>query len=302
MVLLSIIIPCFNEEMYLRQCLESILNQNEHLFGKIEIIVVNDGSTDNSWNILEFYISQYAGIRLIDTAHNGLATARNIGLLHSLGTYVMFVDSDDWVSSGCLLDILNIILNDKPDIVIGLIDGIQEKGITKEYTDPNITSFKLNESSPKFLLKMHTFGLKIAPSVKYIFRKSIVDDNQLLFTNVLHEDQLWSPKLLCYAKSYKLYPKYFYKYRLHNDGLSANKSLAVANDYLVIANSLFSIAEKFIMEKQQFLYQRCGYLLNKIHKYSLNYTSEEIKTLNELLNQNYSLISFCDSYLHSDKK
>ena len=288
MIAISIVIPCFNEEQYIQHCLESITKQYEFQCGKVEIIVVNGGSTDNSKNIVATFTQQHSNIRLINTADNGLSMARNIGLLHSHGEYIMFVDADDWIDCDCLSDIISLATNNQPDVIIGLIEGIPEKGITKEYKDPDITSFRLNEDAPSFLVELHTLGMKIAPSVKYIFKKTIAIENQLLFSNVLHEDQLWSPVLLCYAQTYKLYPKYFYKYRLKNDGLSANTSLAVSNDYLVIANHLFSIADDFQKEKRQFLYHRCNYLLNKIQNFALEYTQQEIVALRQIMNKHNS--------------
>ena len=303
MILLSIVIPCLNEEEYIQHCLESIIKQNEFQRGKVEIIVVNGGSTDNSKNIVASFTQQYSNARLINTSDNGLSMARNIGLFHSNGEYVMFVDADDWIDCDCLSDIISLALNNQPDIIIGLIEGIPEKDITKEYKDPDITSFGLNENTPNFLVELHTLGMKIAPSVKYIFKKTIAIDNQLLFPNVLHEDQFWSPVLLCYAQTHKLYPKYFYKYRLKNDGLSSNTSLSVANDYLVIANKLSSTADSFQKEKRQFLYHRCNYLLNKIHNFALKYTQEEKVILGQLMNKYDTMIFSFESYtLQNEKK
>lgn len=92
MVKLSIIVPVYNSEQYISKCLESLINQT---LKDIEIIVVNDGSTDNSLKILETYASKK--VKIITQENSGVAVARNTGLKHAKGKYIAFVDSDDWV-------------------------------------------------------------------------------------------------------------------------------------------------------------------------------------------------------------
>ena len=94
MVKISIIVPVYNTEPYLEQCLDSIINQT---LEDIEIICVNDGSTDNSLSILEEYASKDNRIRIINQENKGQGFARNNGLKNVNGEYVLFVDSDDWI-------------------------------------------------------------------------------------------------------------------------------------------------------------------------------------------------------------
>ena len=93
-LLISIIIPVYNTELYLEKCLESVVNQT---YQNIEIIIVNDGSTDGSAIIANKYNVNDKRIRLIDKTNEGIASARNIGLSQANGDYIMFVDSDDWL-------------------------------------------------------------------------------------------------------------------------------------------------------------------------------------------------------------
>ena len=92
--LVSIVIPVFNVEKYLSECLDSVISQN---YDNLEIICVNDGSTDNSYRILERYQKGDQRIVLINQNNLGLAAARNTGLRFANGSFVMFVDSDDWI-------------------------------------------------------------------------------------------------------------------------------------------------------------------------------------------------------------
>ena len=98
-ILISIIIPIYNVEDYLERCLNSILNQN--ILDVIELICINDGSTDNSLSILENYKRDYPFITLINQTNIGLGATRNKGMKMATGKYLMFVDSDDWLEQGC---------------------------------------------------------------------------------------------------------------------------------------------------------------------------------------------------------
>ena len=96
---LSIIIPVYNVEKYLPKCLESILGQS---FKDFEIICVNDGSTDNSLQVLQTYKKQDGRIVIVDKKNEGSGIARNLGLSTARGNYVYFVDSDDWLENYAL--------------------------------------------------------------------------------------------------------------------------------------------------------------------------------------------------------
>ena len=92
--MISIIVPVYNAAPYLPQCLDSLVNQT---YRDIEIICVNDGSTDNSLDILKAYAERDSRILVIHQENQGLSDARNKGLKNARGEWVMFVDSDDWI-------------------------------------------------------------------------------------------------------------------------------------------------------------------------------------------------------------
>ena len=94
MTAISVIVPVYNVENYLVKCLDSIINQT---LTDIEIICVNDGSTDNSRQILENYKRKDSRIKIIDKQNGGLSSARNVGYKYSTGEYISYIDSDDWV-------------------------------------------------------------------------------------------------------------------------------------------------------------------------------------------------------------
>ena len=92
--LISIIVPIYNVEKYLRQCLESI---SEQTYKNFECLLINDGSPDNSAEICREYVEKDARFRYFEKENGGLASARNLGIKYSKGKYISFIDSDDWV-------------------------------------------------------------------------------------------------------------------------------------------------------------------------------------------------------------
>lgn len=115
--LLSIVIPVYNVEAYLRQCLDSVLKSDgaQHC----EVILVNDGSTDSSPEICREYTAQYGNVRLVNQPNQGLSEARNTGIREATGKYILFLDSDDFLYEGSLKYILSNIEGATTDIFLG---------------------------------------------------------------------------------------------------------------------------------------------------------------------------------------
>lgn len=115
-IILSLIVPVYNVEKYLEDCLKSLLAQDVESC-KYEIICVNDGSTDGSLALLEKYAKEYSNIRIINKENGGVSSARNLGIKASRGKYIWFVDSDDLIKPNCLGQIFNIIEKEKPEMI-----------------------------------------------------------------------------------------------------------------------------------------------------------------------------------------
>ena len=113
--LISIIMPVYNAEKYLNRSIESIMNQT---YNNIEIILVNDGSTDNSLEICTSYQEKDNRIKLINQANKGVSFARNKGIDEATGDYIMFIDSDDYVEKNMIEDMVSKITEDDIDLVI----------------------------------------------------------------------------------------------------------------------------------------------------------------------------------------
>lgn len=125
---ISIIVPIYNVEKYLYKCLDSLINQT---YKNIEIICINDGSLDNSQNILEEYKLKDSRIIVVQQENKGVSAARNLGLSLSTGSYVLFVDADDWLELKTCEDINNALKNNDADLInfhiVSISDNIYRK-------------------------------------------------------------------------------------------------------------------------------------------------------------------------------
>lgn len=125
--LISIIVPVYNTSKFLKRCLDSLLNQT---YKNIEIIIVDDGSTDDSPQICDAYASLDTRIIVVHQTNTGVVGARNRGIEHSSGDYVLFVDSDDWVSLDMCYNLVNKAETAKVDLVICDFSHIREDSVT----------------------------------------------------------------------------------------------------------------------------------------------------------------------------
>lgn len=112
--LVSVIVPVYNVEKYLARCLDSIINQT---YTNLEIILVDDGSKDSSGQICDEYAAKDQRIKVIHKQNGGLSSARNAGLDIASGSYIEFVDSDDWIDKDTVKENLELIINENSNVV-----------------------------------------------------------------------------------------------------------------------------------------------------------------------------------------
>lgn len=294
--MISIIIPVFNEEEYLRSCLDSIICQ--YIDDNLEIIIIDDASTDRTFEIAKEF-EKYTFVRVYHNVVNrGLSYSRNLGMALSKGSYLMFVDGDDLIFPTAIANIEDCVSTSSPDIIIGMLYGFAEFGVTRKYNDPSGTFLRGKYAIGEILVKMQVDNYKIAPSVKYIVAKDFIKKNKLHFSSIYHEDQLWSPTILVKCKTLDFLNDYFYHYRLHNYGLSQNLSFPVSRDYLYTINCLIDLCEHTNdTDKITFLLMRAGYLFDKINASINNFSHEEIIVMGYLLGNYSENIERCKNYM-----
>ena len=213
----SIIVPVYNVEKYLGQCIDSVLCQTYENF---ELILVDDGSPDNCPHMCDAYAQIDKKIRVIHKRNGGLSSARNAGLDIAKGEYVLFLDSDDyWDDKFALEKLRRAIGKRKCDIYITGYKKKYEDNIFRVYdksvTIPNISPGDYGEYV-KYLMQHNHFT---ASAWDKIYRRSLIERNNIRFVdNQLSEDIEWSAKILLYTNSIYLTNEDFYVYRKANKG------------------------------------------------------------------------------------
>ena len=150
---ISIIIPVYNIERYIGKCLESLIKQT---YNNIEIIVINDGSTDQSLNVIEKYCENDLRIELINQENQGVNEARKNGYLHSSGDYLLFVDGDDWLEIDAIDKLVDIAIKHNPDIILfDIIRVNNEKKVPLVFNYLDTSQNEINLLEKLFLYDIH---------------------------------------------------------------------------------------------------------------------------------------------------
>lgn len=214
----SVIVPVYNVERYLEQCLDSLIDQT---LKDIEIICINDASTDGSLSILKRYAKKDDRIVLINLKENKRqGGARNAGIKIAKGEYLGFVDSDDWVSPNMYENLWNASQNGTIDLVCSDYNTYKEKEkeiIITENIPGSVFSLAIKDQYRHFILH----GGRIWTN---IFKRELILDNNLLFPEkLIYEDNAIMPALYCSAKTTAKVNRALYYYRLNNTSTTGSK-------------------------------------------------------------------------------
>lgn len=211
-VKVSIIVPVYNVYKYLDRCLKSLVSQT---LKDIEIIIINDGSPDDSQNIIDKYAKEYPQkIRAFKVENGGISEARNIGLSKATGSYIGFVDSDDYIEKDMYEKLYNLAEKEGLDIVIGgLYNVVEETGKKEPVIDKKIS----NDNDINALLGTTAVWNKI-------YRKEVVD-NIKFRKGKWYEDLDYTVKAISNSKKIGYVDEYFYNYMIRQGSIMNNKNL-----------------------------------------------------------------------------
>lgn len=270
MKLISIIVPLYNNQKYLSSCLDSIVNQCSK---DIEIIIVNDGSTDNSGNIADKYAQKYSFIKVIHQSNRGVSATRNVAIKKSVGKYLVFIDSDDVIYNYFLKKILELIKSD-PDIVEINTDLIDKKGklLHKKIFSLDTKNVTLNNSE---LAK-----LRLSKQAKYylwsrIIKRELVSGLRFNEEISFCEDALYLTECYFRAKKIITVDESLYGYRQHDTNVTSVNSISNIDQ---LTNLLSIINVKIDNSKNK--YYRAvllSLLINMIHLRKSMYTLKSKK-------------------------
>lgn len=266
----TFIIPIYNAEKYLEKCIESVLNQTYHNY---EVILVNDGSKDNSFSIIMKYASKDKRIIVINKQNAGVSSARNCALDVATGDYILFVDADDI----CNINMLDIIKKNIKNYDM-LLFAYEKKYKNKSVC---IKENKKNEMKEKIADKIFSNMAYSGYLWNKVFSSKIIKANQIKFNEKYHfcEDMVFISNYLEHVNSVKYINSVLYSYRMRVSSVSNvlidKKNISILDSYMY----LFNYYKDNIFLKNQFMYNysECFMKFKKImsaEEVSKFYTSE----------------------------
>lgn len=252
--LISVIIPVYNVEKYLRRCLDSVIAQT---YQNLEIICVDDGSIDDSEKICDQYAVRDARIKVIHQENQGLSAARNKGLDAAEGEYIAFVDSDDYILEDMYKKMLDKLLNYNVDLCVcqwqyEFSDGRQV--VKKKNIDPTIYGRKASLEFARFLYRGNYENGVVVAAWNKLYRRALLDT--IHFEGRIHEDDAFNGRIMAKNLSVYVMEEQFYVYAQNGDSLtnkpfSANKFFFL--DVLAERRELFK-SDAFIRQETELLY------------------------------------------------
>jgi len=276
----SIVVPIYNAEKYLERCLESLVRQT---FKEIEILCVNDGSTDGSQEIIDEFAERYPGMVVsLPKANGGVADARNYGLKQVQTEYVTFMDNDDWVDPGWIEKLYTGARKESADMVVG---DIEIAGDDKEYLSiPAVFT-----SKAKQMLDRHEVWNKL-------FNMSLFLQNDISFpVGSWCDDLATTPKLIALAKKIIHVNGPCYYYYQHRDAFSKNTPLDRLNDQVAAVENLYEYfdREKILPDyndELEFIYIReliLFYMFAYAHSMNPSSMMKKLKSLEEIIRRKF---------------
>ena len=229
---ITVVIPVYNTEKYLDKCLSSVVNQT---FLDIKVIIVNDGSTDNSLEICKKYALKDSRITLIDKANEGVSVARNIGIGLAEGEWIYFLDSDDFLDLDTFEHLMKEVLSSNADIIQFGLRSYRNSTLIREKKPSNKKEY---QNLKKF---MYENELKPVSAWLHFFKLKLIKQNDILFnTNLKHgEDMLFVYSMYCHAQKILVLNKIFYNQVLSPNSASRKPiKIKVLFDYLLFISQL----------------------------------------------------------------
>jgi len=242
---ISVIIPVYNVEEYLEICVDSLLKQRGIHF---EIILIDDGSTDRSGVIADQYAQKDDRVKVIHQKNGEASAARNAGLDVAQGEYIAFVDSDDWLKEDSLCKLYQDAIRFQADVVMGKVEFGHTDGSMNYYKPvPKEMMYSPATGKEAFIRLMKTGSYR--PMVwNYIYRRSFLEEIQARFVIGItpHEDELWTPVVMCQAPKMVMVDTEYYYYRQREESVLYSTNLKKRlNAYIRVTNLLFEFTGRY---------------------------------------------------------
>ncbi len=216
-MLLSIIIPVYNTEHFIERCVRSVVNQIKQ-YNDIELVVIDDGSTDNSYAIVEKLKTEYENIRLYTHKNHGVGYTRNVGIDKAEGKYIWFIDSDDYIDQGFIEKIHETITNQTPDMVL-----FGYKRITPEGNEVSRLNYKDNVVTPSEIINASIYSNSVCCKT---IKTDIIKSNKIRFDLgvITAEDFDFSFRSLYFSEKIITISEVGYNYVVNDNSVSNKRS------------------------------------------------------------------------------
>ncbi len=286
--LISVIIPVYNVEEYLKECIDSVLSQT---YENYEIILVDDGSTDNSGKICDEYAERNNKITAIHKENGGLSDARNTGLSLSQGEYIYFLDSDDYIIPESFAELVSVIKKNNSDFVFFDAKSFEDENKSFNIEQRYIRKKEYETAKGEdILLKLLSNKDYHSPVQMYFYKKIFLIENDLSFlSGVVYEDSLFSYKAFCLANHVTHIAKSFYcrRYRA-NSIMTSQKSKKYFDSICRVYEEVLSFSKKenkIHLEVAQKYIARCAFnVFNNYEKLNREDKNNSKKQLKEIKN------------------
>lgn len=268
----SIIVPIYNVEKYLTECLQSVLKQSYQYY---EIICINDASTDNSYDILLKYAKNNKKIIVINNKKNrGLSYCRNQGIEKAKGDYILFVDSDDYISSDMLL-VLSTVLQEQGLDILEFNYSIKlegEKARENNYLETGSHKKRLFPVSGKkwFTNAIKNNSMEVMAWCRAYKKDFLINNSLRFYETILHEDILFTVEIALKAKSVGSIDDCLYTYRRRDESITAIKCEKRLDSMIIVLNEILTLWNREVLDRE---------MEDAIGKYLRQYCLPWIKSL-----------------------
>lgn len=247
--LVSVIIPIYNVGSYLKECLDSVVNQS---YQEIEIIAINDGSTDNSKEILNQYAADHPIIKVIDQENSGQSVSRNKGIKVAKGKYVYFLDADDYILPETIANLVDQLEENELDLIRfaaePFADGVDYSVYKKQYDfQKQFEEGKVYHKEAFLSVNLKAYSM--SPCL-YIVQKRLLIDNDIEFKpGITHEDELFTLAVFLNTNKAMYDPNFYYKRRYRADSVmttNRNKNIKKSFDsYCVVMEEMSKLLQQY---------------------------------------------------------
>lgn len=284
--MISITVPCYNQAEFLPRCLDSLRGQT---YEDVEIICVNDGSTDATGEILRAYAQKDGRIRIVDIPHGGVGRARNAGLKHANGEYLMSCDPDDEFMPNTCEKLYQAILSEDCDAALCSIEVIYDTDYQMKSSDDDYYKLKFSGLIEDNHQLLNTTDLSVCNK---IFKKSLVDKFDIKFIeDRIYEDANFTWKFFAVGNKFYCLKEPLYRYYRHSDSIM-NKTFAKKNksiDHIYVVDNVyeFLVRNKLFEEYIRDFYTFYRSYVNLAKKYGNESCKKEMEDMESELQDKY---------------